>query len=115
MIAGLEIAAVRQVALSCYALSGRHLTEREVCMPQQKIENLISQLHDLYGTDETSPEQQRLLADLERHVHTRGTADRPDPVPLETLETLVEEMAVEHPRTATVMRQLMETLKNIGV
>lgn len=84
-------------------------------MSPEKAQSLISQLHDLYGTDETSPEQRRLLADLERHVHTRGSAEEPDPVPLETLENLVEEMAAEHPRTATVMRQLMETLKNMGI
>jgi hypothetical protein len=84
-------------------------------MPQQRAQNLISQLHDMYGDDEVSPQQQQLLADLERHVHPAGTEDEPDPVPLETLERLVEEMAVDHPKTATVMRQLVETLKNIGI
>ncbi|MDQ2077323.1 DUF4404 family protein [Marinimicrobium sp. ABcell2] len=84
-------------------------------MPQEKIQNLISELHDIYGDDQVSPQQAQLLADLERHVHPAGSEDEPDPVPLETLERLVEEMAVDHPKTAIVMRQLVETLKNMGI
>lgn len=84
-------------------------------MPQQKAQNLISQLHDMYGDDVPSDEQRRLMAELELHVHPEGTEDEYEPVPLDTLERLVEEMAVNHPRTAAVMRELVDTLKNIGV
>lgn len=84
-------------------------------MAQPKIENLISELHEMYGSDQASPQQQKLLADLERHMRPAGTADEPDPVPLETLEQLVEEMATDHPRSAAVMFQVLETLKNMGV
>lgn len=85
-------------------------------MPQEKIRNLISQLHDLYWEDKpTSAQQQRLLQELEWRARPEG-ADEPDePMPRETMEMLVEEMEVEHPRTARVMRELMETLKNIGI
>jgi len=85
-------------------------------MPQKQAQNLISQLHDMYGDDQPSEAQQRLMEQLELHVHPKGTKDQfGEPVPLETLEYLVEDMAAEHPRTAAVMRELLETLKNIGV
>jgi len=85
-------------------------------MPQEKAQNLISQMHELYGDDQPSEAQQRLMEQLEMHVHPKGTKDQfGEPVPLETLEYLVEDMAAEHPRTAAVMREILETLKNIGV
>lgn len=85
-------------------------------MPQQKAQNLISQLHDLYGDDQPSEAQQRLMDQLEMHIHPKGTKDQyGEPVPLDTLEYLIEDMAAEHPRTTAVMRELLETLKNIGV
>lgn len=84
-------------------------------MPQRKVENLISELHEMYGSDQPSPQQQQLLADLERHIHPAGLADEPEPVPLDTLEQLVEEVAKDHPRSAAVMFQVLETLKNMGV
>lgn len=85
-------------------------------MPEQRAQNLISQLHEMYGDEEPSELQKRLLQQLEMHVHPKGTKDRfGEPEPLDTLEYLVEDVAVEHPRTAAVMRELLETLKNIGV
>jgi len=84
-------------------------------MAEPKIENLISELHELYGSDETSPQQKKLLADLERHIHPAGAADEPDPVPLDTLERLVAEMAKDHPKSAAAMFQVLEVLKNMGV
>lgn len=85
-------------------------------MAQEKIRNLISQLHELYWEDKTtSSQQQRLLQELEWRAHPEGTDEPEEPMPRETMEMLVEEMEVEHPRTARVMRELMETLKNIGI
>lgn len=84
-------------------------------MAQPKVENLISELHEMYGSGQTSPQQKKLLADLERHIRPVGTADEPDPVPLDTLERLVAEMAKDHPKSAGVMFQVLETLKNMGV
>lgn len=85
-------------------------------MPQEKVRNLITEMHEMYGDEEPSEPQKRLMEQLELHTHPRGTKDEyGEPVPLDTLEMLVEEMAAEHPRTAGVMREILETLKNIGV
>ncbi|UZJ45182.1 DUF4404 family protein [Marinimicrobium sp. C6131] len=85
-------------------------------MPQEKARSLITQLHEMYGNEEPSEQQKHLMEQLELHTHPKGAKDQyGEPVPLDTLELLVEEMAAEHPRTAAVMRELLETLKNIGV
>jgi hypothetical protein len=84
-------------------------------MPKQRIEALISELHDLYGDDQPSEAQKRLLAEVERRIHPAGVPGEPDPVPLETLELLTEELSEEHPRSTAIFREILETLKNIGV
>jgi hypothetical protein len=90
--------------------------KNEVFMPQEKARSLITQLHEMYGNEEPSEQQKHLMEQLELHTHPKGAKDQyGEPVPLDTLELLVEEMAAEHPRTAAVMREILETLKNIGV
>lgn len=84
-------------------------------MPQQRIKTLISQLHDLYGDDQASAQQRKLLQDLERGVHPSGSLGPDDPSPVETVDLLLEEFDEEHPRTSAVLRELMDVLKNIGV
>jgi len=84
-------------------------------MPQERMQNLITEMHEMFGDDQPSEQQKRLMDELQRHVHPKGSKDQADLVPLETLELLVEEVAVEHPRTAAVMREILNTLRNIGV
>jgi hypothetical protein len=38
-------------------------------MPKAKITNLLTSLHDRFGDDLTSPQQQQLMEDLRNHVH----------------------------------------------
>lgn len=84
-------------------------------MPQKKIENLISQLHEQFGTVEPSPQQQKLMRDLESHIHSAGEPTPQDPSLIESAELMLESLGEEHPRTATIVRELLDTLKNIGV
>lgn len=84
-------------------------------MPQQRIKNLISELHELYGDDQASPQQIKLLQDLERGVHPEGKLGPEDPSPVETVELLLEEFGEEHPKVSAALRELMDTLKNFGV
>lgn len=84
-------------------------------MPRKKIENLISQLHDTFGDDETSAQQARLMQDLENHIHNWDEPALPDPTIAETVEMLLEEIEEDHPKAAAVVKQIMEVLQNIGV
>ena len=84
-------------------------------MPKQKAITLISDLHDRFGDDEQSAEQKRLLESLQQHIHELGEEDAPEPDFIDALEVLVTDTEVEHPAIATVLRTLVDTLKNIGV
>lgn len=84
-------------------------------MPQEKIDHLITRLRDLIGDEQPSPAQQRLLQQLKMHTHPAGTEDAKDPGPRETLELLLEEFEGDHPQVATVIRETIAALKNMGV
>lgn len=84
-------------------------------MPKAKIENLMTQLHELFGEASTSEQQDQLFAQLQAHVHDASESDTPDPTPLETVELMLENLGEEHPRANAVLRELLDTLKNIGV
>lgn len=84
-------------------------------MPKAKIENLMTELHDRFGEVDSSPQQTQLLAQLEQHMHSVTEGDKSDPTPVETIELLLDNVGEDHPRVAAVLRELMDTLKNIGV
>lgn len=82
---------------------------------QAKIENLISELHELFGDERDSTQQKELLAQLQAHIHDASDSAPVEPTPLESIELLLEEMGESHPKTSAVLRELLDTLKNIGV
>jgi|TARA_R110001599_G_scaffold11253_1_gene53814 hypothetical protein len=84
-------------------------------MPKQKAEHLITDLHERFADDLTSPEQIALLAKVKSHIHNMNEAGPADPTFLDTVERLVAEIEVEHPTAASILEQLLSTLKNIGV
>jgi hypothetical protein len=84
-------------------------------MPDKKIENLMSELHELFGSEEPSPQQQKLLADLHSHIHSSLDPDSHEPSLTETAELIIESVEQEHPRAAAIVRDLLDTLKNMGV
>lgn len=84
-------------------------------MPKEKINNLMTELHHTFGSGEPSEQQRKLLADLQSHVHDVNEQEPLDPTPVETIETMLENLGEEHPKTSLLLRQLLDTLKNIGV
>jgi hypothetical protein len=84
-------------------------------MPKQKVEHLITDLHERFADDLTSPEQIALLDQVKSHIHNMNEAEPADPSFLETVEQLVTEIEVEHPTAASILEQILNTLKNIGV
>ena len=83
-------------------------------MPKQHIEGLISELHDRFADSDTSPQQEAMLAQMKS-----GLAEWEGPKPSEdfrtTAERLLQEMEEDHPRTAAVVHEIINTLNNIGV
>lgn len=84
-------------------------------MAIDNLKALIIDLHDSFGDDETSPQQQQLMQQLQIYVHD---IDKAEPVPpglIESAEILLEEMQEGYPKTAAIIRQVINTLGNIGV
>lgn len=84
-------------------------------MPKEKINNLMTELHHTFGSGTPSEQQRKLLADLQSHVHDVNEQEPLDPTPVEIIETMLENLGEEHPKTSLLLRQLLDTLKNIGV
>lgn len=84
-------------------------------MPKQTLKTLISTLHDRFGDDLTSPQQQQLIKALENHIHAKNASAPLDPSVQETLGLLLEDVEVQHPQAAAIIREVMETLKNMGI
>lgn len=84
-------------------------------MPKEKIAHLISDLHDRFGDDLTSSQQQILMEQVKNHAHEMNETEPADPSFLEAVEQFVAEVEVEHPRAAAILEQVLDTLKNIGI
>jgi len=84
-------------------------------MPKQAVQTLMTDLHDRFADDLTSPQQQALMEQVQSHIHNMNEAEPTDPNFLETVELLVTEVETDHPNAAAVLNQLIETLRNIGV
>lgn len=84
-------------------------------MPKERINNLMTELHHIFGSDTTSAQQQKLLDELNAHVHNVNEEAPIDPTPVEIIETMLENLGEEHPKASLLLRQLLDTLKNIGV
>lgn len=84
-------------------------------MAKAKIENLMTELHERFGELEPSPQQDKLLADLQARMHDLDENGIVDPTPVESIELMLESLGEDHPKVAVVLRELLDTLKNIGV
>ena len=84
-------------------------------MAKDQALGLITEMHERFADDSISQEQQALMASLQQHVHELDEATPVDPSLVDSVELLVSELEAEHPLGASVLRQLAEVLKNIGV
>lgn len=84
-------------------------------MSRQEVESLMTELHELFGRGETTPQQEQLMRNLEQHIHAEGEPDVDRLDLVESLEVMVEDLEAEHPRTAGILREIVSVLRNIGV
>lgn len=84
-------------------------------MPKQKAEHLITDLHERFAGDFTSPEQIALLDQVKNHIHNMNEVEPVDPSFLETVEQLVTEIENDHPTAAAILEQILNTFRNIGI
>lgn len=84
-------------------------------MTKTRIEGLISQLHERIGVDETSPEQARLIAQMQSQLQGwEGKAPPSDDL-LTSTELLLADIEEQHPKAAMVLREIMATLHHVGL
>ncbi|MCR6650996.1 MAG: DUF4404 family protein [Cellvibrionaceae bacterium] len=84
-------------------------------MPKAKIENLMTELHERFGEAEMSAEQERLLAELDARIRDSSAGSVKDPTPLESIQLMIDDLGESHPNVSVLLRELLDTLKNIGV
>ena len=84
-------------------------------MPKAKITHLMTSLHERFGDDLTSPQQQQLIKDLQSHIHAWNEKEPVDPNFQDTVNVLLEDIEEEHPKAAVIVREIMHILQNIGV
>jgi len=84
-------------------------------MPKQSVQTLMTDLHERFGDELISPQQQELMAQVQSHIHDMKESEPAEPGFLDTVELLVSEVEADHPNAAAVLGQILETLKNMGV
>lgn len=84
-------------------------------MTKAKIEGLISQLHDRIGDEQTSPEQARMLAELQGQLTGSEALNPGNGDPRTTAELLLEDIEERHPKAAMVLREIIDTLHHAGL
>jgi len=84
-------------------------------MPKQQVQSLISDLHEKFGDDLTSPQQQALMSQLKSHIHDLNESEPVEPDFLDTIDTFINQIEDDHPNAAVIVNKILETLKNIGV
>lgn len=84
-------------------------------MPIRKVNNLMISLHDMFGDDSVSPEQNRLMEEINQQMEGWDTPDeRPENL-LETVEILLAQIEEKHPKGAAVAKEIVKILRDIGV
>ena len=84
-------------------------------MPKQKVEGLITKLHDQLSTAETSPEQERLMQQMQSQL-SGWEGDVPGDGDIrKTAELLIDELEEERPTLAMIAKDIVETLHNAGL
>lgn len=84
-------------------------------MPRAKLENLITELHDMFGDDETSPQQAQLLQDMRNHLHALDEPEPEDPGIVESAEIMLKMVELEHPKAAEVLKKILHVMEDIGI
>lgn len=84
-------------------------------MPKQKIEGLISDLHEKLTDSKTSPEQELMLAQLQSQLDEWEGPKPADGSLVSLAEELLEDIEEQHPKAARITRDIIEALSHLGL
>ena len=78
-------------------------------MSHTDIKNLLSQLHDTFGSNAPSPQIAELMAQMQRQLDS-GNADVSD-----AASELLLEVEAEHPDATAIVLNIIEVLDRMGI
>lgn len=84
-------------------------------MPKQQLTSLFQRLRDHLPEGEASAQQKMLMEQIAYHLHEQGSPDPIDPSLRNSLELLVEDIETDHPKSAAIAKNILETLAAIGI
>ena len=84
-------------------------------MAKPEIEGLLMNLHRKFAGNETSPQQEELLRQLQSQLADWDGPRSSGPDPAVTADMLAEELDAEHPHLSAVVRELIVALGRIGI
>lgn len=84
-------------------------------MPRKELKSLLERLREHLPEGEASAQQKMLMEQIAFHLHDEGSPDPVDPSIRTAVETLVDDIETDHPKSAAIARNILETLAAIGI
>jgi len=84
-------------------------------MPKQELKSLFQRLRDHLPEGEASAQQKMLMDQIQYHLHAVDEPDPVDPSLRSSVQTLIEDIESDHPKSAAVAKNILETLAAIGI
>lgn len=82
---------------------------------RERVEGLLSELHEKYAVSETSAEQDALMAQLQSQLAEWEGPDAPDGSVVTTAELLIDQLEERHPQLSAGLREFVRMLGGIGI
>lgn len=80
-------------------------------MSQVEIKNLLTQLHDIFGSNAPSAEVNALMQKMQQHV----AGGKIEPEIADTASDLLIEVEAEHPDATVAVLNIIEILDRMGI
>lgn len=84
-------------------------------MAKEKIEGLLTQLHEKFADSDTSPQQEALLQQLRSQLEEWEGPVPADGNVVNTAELLLETVEEEHPHLSRIVKEIIDVLGRIGI
>lgn len=82
---------------------------------KEKMEGLLTELHEKYAASDTSPAQDALMAQLQSQLSDWDGPKPGDGSVVTTAELLIDELEERHPQLSAALRELVQALGRIGI
>ena len=89
-------------------------------MPEHDLQSQLAELRSQLASDAPLTEDERaslqlIAQDIELRLANQGVVDHQNDSPVDGVNLAVERFEVSHPNTAMTLRNIMQTLANMGI